>query len=286
MKAGRCCVLLAVATFALGFAAGCGGEDESNEAKETKRRQREAAKELGVPVNKTIDLGGGVKLDLVLIPAGEFMMGSPANEKQRNSAEGPQHEVKITRPFYMGRTEVTQEQWEAVMGSNPSHFKGAKNPVEKVSWNDCAEFVKKLNARVNETGTFSLPTEAEWEYACRAGTSTPFHTGETISTDEANYNDRDRPRGRTTSVGSFAPNAFGLNDMHGNVWEWCSDRGGKYEVGPQTDPAGPSRGAGRVLRGGSWGLNSMFCRSANRFWFYPTARSYVYGVRVVLRDLQ
>jgi len=230
------------------------------DAEEAKRRQQETAEALGVSVEKTVDLGGGVKLELVLIPAGEFLMGSPGTEDKRGSDEGPQRRVRITKPFYMGKTEVTQEQWERVTGWGwvLSCFEGAKNPVEGVWWDDVAAhdefggegFLRKLNARVNGKGTFALPTEAEWEYACRAGTATPFHTGETISTDQANYDGDDAygsgregvDREKTVPVGSFPPNAFGLHDMHGNVAEWCADWYGEdyYENTATDDPQGPA----------------------------------------------
>ena len=178
---------------------------------------------------KTIDLGGGVSMDLVWIPPGEFMMGSPESEEGRWDGEGPQRRIRIAQGFWMGKYEVTQAQWQAVMGSNPSHFQGdGRLPVEQVSWNDCQEFVEKLSQEAG--GTFRLPTEAEWEYACRAGAATPFHFGETISPDQANcfnthlYNVRTGEyEGKTMPVGSFPANAWGLHDMHGNVWEWCED---------------------------------------------------------------
>jgi formylglycine-generating enzyme required for sulfatase activity len=277
---------------------------------EAKRRQQETAKALGVPVEKTVDLGGGVKLELVLIPAGEFQMGgdeSPEEVARKSGGvpdnirktiadwcknEHPQHKVRITKPFYMGKHEVTQEQWERVMGNNPCHFKGAKNPVEQISWNDTQEFIKKLNARVGEKGAFGLPTEAEWEYACRAGTVTPFHTGDTISTAQANYNGnhtygdgrKGEYRKKTIAVGSFAANAFGLYDMHGNVWEWCQDWYGKYDAGAKDDPTGPATGDGRVLRGGSWYYYPRLCRSAGRAWIYPALRLLNYGFRLLCRD--
>ena len=234
--------------------------------------------------------GGGIKLRLVLIPSGEFMMGSPSSEKQRGYDESPQHRVKITKPFYMGVYEVTQAQYQQVMGKNPSWFKGTDNPVDCVSWIDAMEFCLLLSSEVGVE--VRLPTEAEWEYACRAGTTTPFHTGETISTDQANYdgdytygNGRkgvDRRR-RTVAVGSFAPNAWGLYDMHGNVWEWCQDWYAEdyYNKSPEEDPQGPATGKYRVLCGGCWFLIPRYCRSASRFKHFPTYSFFFVGFRVV-----
>ncbi len=247
---------------------------------EEDRRREAAARAPIVGQEKTVNLGGGVKLTLVWIPPGEFMMGSPGSEANRGSDEGPRHRVKITRGFWMGRYEVTQAQWQAVMGSNPSNFKGSDNPVERVSWNDCQEFIKKLARKTGQR--FRLPTEAEWEYACRAGTETVFHYGDSLSSRQANF-DGDYPYGgaskgtylkKTTSVGSYRPNAFGLYDMHGNVWEWCQDWYGNnyYQSSPASNPQGPSSGSGRVLRGGSCYRNAYDCRSALRrgtpdYWF-------------------
>ena len=248
---------------------------------------------LGAGPTKTVDLGNGVKLDLVWIPPGEFMMGSPESEADRGSSEGPRHLVKITNGFWMGKHEVTQAQWQAVMGSNPSWFKDSDNPVENVSWNDCQNFLQKLSSRTGKT--FRLPTEAEWEYACRAGTETAFHYGSSLSSTQANF-DGNHPycgasKGqylrKTTSEGSYHPNAFGLYDMHGNVWEWCQDwyESGYYNNSPTSDPQGPSSGSGRVLRGGSWYNYAKYCRSALRHCA-PVLRYGSTGFRVVLSASQ
>ena len=180
-----------------------------------KNAQAELAKSLGKLMESKIDLGKGVKLEMVLIPAGKFMMGSPASEKGRNENE-TQHEVTLSKPFYMGKYEVTQEQWQAVMGNNPSsRTKEARLPVTNVSWLDCQEFIKKLNAKTS--GGYRLPKEAEWEYACRAGTTTVYSFGDKITPQDANFLDS---RLGGASAGRYKPNAFGLFDMHGDVWEW------------------------------------------------------------------
>ena len=256
------------------------------DAAEAKRRQAETAKALGVAAEREVDLGGGVKLTLVLIPAGEFLMGSPESELRRVWNEA-QHRVTISKPFWIGKYEVTQEQWRAVMRRNRSRFKDPKRPVEQASWNDIQLFLKALNARV-PGGGFGLPTEAQWEYACRAGTATPFHVGETISTDQADFNG-EAPYGtspvgvhrkETVPVGSFPPNAWGHHDMHGNVWEWCQDWYAPYPKGAQTDPRGPDEGERRVLRGGGWLIVAAFARSACRAHVLPSNRYCVYGFRL------
>jgi formylglycine-generating enzyme required for sulfatase activity len=254
------------------------------------------------PTELTLNCGQGASLKLVLIPAGEFMMGGdePPEQVARKcndnqipaelfQPEQPQHRVKITKPFYMGVYVVTQAQYKAVMGVNPSHFKGESNPVEQITWNDAVEFCNKLSAKTRQT--VRLPTEAEWEYACRAGTTTPFNTGETISTDQANYDgtftygsgSKGEYRGKTTAVGSFAANGFGLYDMHGNVWQWCQDfyDAGYYKNSPTDDPQGPEKGWLRVLRGGSWAYGPWGCRSAARFASDPAPYHYDFnGFRV------
>ena len=221
-----------------------------------------------------IDLGKDFKLEIVLIPAGKFKMGSPESEKGRSFSE-MQHEVTLTKPFYLGKFEVTQEQWEGVMGNNPSsRTKGAKLPVTGVSWKDCQEFIKKLNSKTS--GGYRLPTEAEWEYACRAGTSTAYSVGAGLTNSDANI-DGDSIK----AVGSYKPNAFGLYDMHGNVFEWCEDRYAPYAEGAGTDPKGPGTGTIRVLRGGSFNFHISSARSSIRDYdFAPTFRLYDIGFRL------
>ena len=220
----------------------------------------------------TLDLGGGVTLELVLIPAGSFMMGDDVTK--------PVHKVRITKPFYLGKYEVTQEQWEAVMGNNPSKFKGPKNPVEQVSWDDCQKFFNKLNAKSGgQGGKFVLPTEAQWEYACRAGSAGKFCFGD----DEKQLGEYawygENSDGKTHAVGGKKPNTFGLHDMHGNVWEWCQDWYGAYGAEAVDDPSGPTTGSGRVIRGGCWISGGSGCRSAFRY-FEPGVRIGSLGFRV------
>jgi formylglycine-generating enzyme required for sulfatase activity len=222
-----------------------------------------------------IDLGDGVKMEFVLIPDGSFMMGSDKTNGK------PVHRVTITKPFYLGKFEVTQEQWEKVMGGNPSKFKGAKNPVEQVSWEDCQKFLEALKERVSGQ-TFRLPTEAEWEYACRARSKTDYSYGDSPDKlrDYAWFNDNSEKQ--THPVGQKKPNPWGLYDMHGNVWEWCQDWHGEYAGKSATDPTGPATGSARVLRGGSWYGNAANSRSASRFNRDPATRHCDYGFRVVV----
>jgi formylglycine-generating enzyme required for sulfatase activity len=227
-----------------------------------------------------------VGMKFVLLPAGSFLMGSTGKEKGRGDDEIP-HKVTFAKGLYVGVHPVTQEQWQAVMGNNPSHFKGEKNlPVEQVSWHDCQAFCKKL--RDKDGKAYRLPTEAEWEYAARAGTTTPYHFGDTLSVEQANYNGNftygnGKPgvyREKTTPVGSFPANAWGLHDMHGNVWQWCQDWHGGYGNKDAADPQGPKAGKNRILRGGSWGSHPIFCRSANRNFRDPDERTESCGFRV------
>jgi formylglycine-generating enzyme required for sulfatase activity len=228
----------------------------------------------------TLDLGNAVKMKLVLIRPGKFMMGSPDSEEGRRADEGPQHEVIITKPFYMGVTEVTQAQYEAVMGPNRSNFKGPTNPAEDVYWAEAVEFCRRLSEKTRRT--VRLPTEAEWEYACHAGSKMRFSFGDSESTlgDYAWY--RSNSGGKPNPVGQKKPNAWGLYDMHGNVWEWCQDFHGGYAAGAVTDPAGPGSGTYRVLRGGSWLSVPTICRSAGRQGSPPGGRVISYGFRVVV----
>ncbi|MGO9113045.1 MAG: formylglycine-generating enzyme family protein [Thermoguttaceae bacterium] len=229
-----------------------------------------------------VDLGHGVKLEMVLIPAGEFMMGSPDSDKDSLAGEKPRHRVRITKPFYLGKYLATQEQWEAIMGNNPSSFRGAKYPVESVSWDDCQQFLKRLNEKVGE-GTFALPSEAQWEYACRAGSTTRYDFGD----DESGLGEYGwygaNSGGEMHPIGQKKPNAWVLYDMHGNVWEWCQDWCDRdyYANSPTDDPTGPATGSGRVGRGGSWIDPARFCRSAGRFNFDPGGGSNGLGLRVV-----
>ncbi|NCC53558.1 MAG: formylglycine-generating enzyme family protein [Spartobacteria bacterium] len=223
---------------------------------------------------------------MVYIEPGTFMMGSPKDEAKRDKDE-TQHRVKLTEGFWIGKYEVTQEQWQRVMGSNPSQFKGTRNPVEQVSWEDSQEFIRKLNSRVTDGG-FRLPTEAEWEYACRAGATTPFAFGDCLDTSDANYDgnypmpgcSKGQYRKKTLSVGSLRANAWGFYDMHGNVWEWCQDWYGDYPSGNVTNPSGPGSGEDRVLRGGSWYSYAWHCRSADRSRYAPGSRDDTLGLRL------
>jgi serine/threonine-protein kinase len=252
-------------------------------------------------------LDNSLGMRLVKIPAGTFTMGSPRQEAGRAPDED-QHEVKISRSFWMGAYPVTQAEYEKVMGSNPSFFTATgagkdrvkdldtrRLPVEQVSWTDAVEFCRRLSALPEEKKagrTYRLPTEAEWEYACRgkSGTYQVFHTGNTLTSDDANFDGnnplpQDAKKGpylqRTSLVGSYKPNAFGLYDMHGNVWQWCQDWLGPYDASRRIDPMGPDRGNIRVWRGGSWNLSAANCRSASRHADGPETRYPISGFRVV-----
>jgi formylglycine-generating enzyme required for sulfatase activity len=245
---------------------------------------REISRNPGKARQKITELDNGINLEMVYIPGGTFQMGS-----SESSSEQPIHQVTV-KPFFMSKYPITQAQWQAVMGNNPSSFPGAKRPVENVSWQDAVEFCAKLSQKTGKN--YRLPSEAEWEYACRAGTTTPFHFGETITPDLVNY-DGNNPyasaptglyRQETTPVGSFPPNAFGLYDMHGNVWEWCQDVWHEnYNGAPGDGSAWETGGADdRVLRGGSWNYYAVYCRSADRFTSKLGDRYRLCGFRVAV----
>ena len=260
-------------------------ERKAREAAERRAREAREAAERSAGTSTTIALPGGAEMEMIYCPPGEFIMGSPANEKDRSEHE-TQHRVRLTKGFWLGKYPVTQRQWRNVMGSNPSVFNGDDLPVETVSWDDCQEFIRKVNASLGCGAR--LPTEAEWEYACRAGTTTAYHWGNALNGDRANcdgnYPCATTQKGRylekTTTVGQYAANSWGFYDMHGNVSEWCNDWYGEYPFGRVTDPQGPASGDGRVLRGGSWRNYAKSCRSAYRYWIDPGFRDCYCGFRL------
>jgi len=310
MNGNRSCVSLVLASAMLFAAWGqCAVGDEPAlavapfDAETAKNHQRAWANHLRVSVEITNSIG----MKLALIPAGEFVMGSAKSEDDRQGDEH-QHRVRITKPFLIGTYEVTQEEYAKVMGTNPSHFSAtglardrvsgqdtARFPVESVSWHDAVKFCRKLSELPEEKAAgrvYLLPTEAEWEYACRAGTTTPFDFGSKLNGDKANCHGNYFPYGtessgtslrRTTTVGSYQPNAFGVYDMHGNVWEWCRDWYDEdyYGNSPVDDPPGATTGSQRVRRGGGWIHVPGSCRSAIRLGFWPRHPEIDLGFRVV-----
>jgi formylglycine-generating enzyme required for sulfatase activity len=226
------------------------------------------------------EIAPGVKMVMCWIPPGEFLMGSPEDEEERDYDE-TQHRVKITQGFWLAKTPTTQAQWQAVMGNNPSRFQGEDLPVESVSWDDiCGNesgtggFLGALNELIPMGGRFHLPTEAQWEYACRAGTTEPYYG----DLDEIAWYD-DNSDDKTHAVGQKKPNEWGLHDMLGNVWEWCSDWFGDYDMLAVTDPAGPASGSHRVYRGGFWRSYAGNCRVAARYYRDPGLSAYDVGFR-------
>ena len=253
--------------------------------------------------NTKVSARGTIPENFVYIQGGTFIMGSPVSEPDRGNNE-LQHQVTVSS-FYIGAYQVTQKEYQEIMGLNPSNIKADNLPVENVSWFDAVSFCNKLSKKEKLTPAYTinnmtvkwnrsangyrLPTEAEWEYACRAGTLTPFNTGDNIGTHEANYNgnypyNNNAPgikRKCTTAVGSFSPNAWGLYDMHGNVWEWCWDSYGPYSRNAQTDPVGAPSGTNRVLRGGGFYGYGKSLRSANRIVSNPSYQGSDVGFRLV-----
>jgi formylglycine-generating enzyme required for sulfatase activity len=226
-----------------------------------------------------------LSMEMLWVKPGTFEMGSPSSEKNRADDETP-HTVTLSQGFYLGKHEVTQSEWEKVMGSNPSHFNGADRPVERVSWTAVTSFCEKLTELEHKAGRlpsgmfYQLPTEAQWEYACRAGTTTTFSFGDELTAKDSNF---DRSVGETTDVGKYPANAWGFHDMHGNVWEWCADWYGDYPAGAVRDPFGPSDGSLRVLRGGSWLGPANYARSTDRNWYVPAFSFLTLGFRLSLR---
>ena len=255
-----------------------------------------------VEVNSGKFTVNGVSFEMVRVEGGTFRMGATSEqEDEADSDEKPVHSVTLSS-YYIGKTEVTQALWQAVMGSNPSGFKGADLPVERVSWNDCQEFIQKLNSLTGRN--FRLPTEAEWEFACRGGNNSRGYkySGRNKLGSVAWYNGNSG--GKTRSVGTFlwggftaptgdsggkthpvgtkTPNELGIYDMSGSVWEWCNDWYGSYTANSQTNPTGPQSGSGRVRRGGSWFNDAKSCRSSNRNGNYPPDRCNFLGLRLAL----
>lgn len=231
---------------------------------------------LDISLDLLTTVTNSIGMEFVLIPAGEFMMGS----RNGLSNEEPGHRVQISQPFYLGKYEVTQGQWEAMMGSNPSDFKGDPNrPVETVSWDGAQAFIQKLNEQERVT-TYRLPTEAEWEYAARAGSTTAYSFGDDPMQLREYAWYHNNSNNTTHPVGQLKPNAWGLYDMHGNVWEWAQDWYGDYPSEPVTDPTGPTKGADRVLRGGSWYDDARGCRATIRNNSSPVDHGYFLGFRL------
>jgi formylglycine-generating enzyme required for sulfatase activity len=240
-----------------------------------------------------------IGMAFILIPAGSFVMGSPGTEKGRDGGgREKQHDVTFTKPIYMQTTEVTVEQWESIMGKRLIGWRKLPKdyPITRVSWKDCQKFIKKLNARGE--GVYRLPTEAEWEYACRAGSKTAYAWGDAIDCSMAMYGNKKRSgicihyleslkikSGGPAPVKTFEPNNWGLYDMHGNVWEWCQDRYGTYDTNRLQDPIGPQKGRERVRRGGSWYSMDYDLRSANRAYAHPSNRTDNNGFRLVREAL-
>ncbi|MEG4809648.1 formylglycine-generating enzyme family protein [Microcoleus sp. F8-D3] len=234
------------------------------------------------------DLGNKVALEMVYIPDGTFMMGSPTTRERRGDWENPQHQVTVPA-FYAGKYPITYPQWQAVMRNYSSDVKRDKHPVVNISWRDAVKFCRQLSKKTGKQ--YRLLSEAEWEYACRAGTTTPFHFGETITPNLVNYDGNrsyaNAPEGdyrqQATDVGSFPPNDFGLYDMHGNVWEWCSDRWHEnYICAPTDGSSWEGKSNYRVVRGGSWGCDEVDCRSASRQWYPAHKGSRWIGFRVAV----
>ena len=228
----------------------------------------------------SIPVKDGISIDMVKVEAGTFMMGATSEMKDPYSDEKPVHQVTLTNDYYMGKYEVTQALWQAVMGSNPSNFKGDNLPVETVNWNDCQEFISKLNSLTGRK--FRLPTEAEWEYAARGGKKSRGYqySGSSNISDVAWYDGNSV--NKTHPVGTKQANELGIYDMTGNVWEWCSDWYSSYSSSSQTNPTGSDSGSARVSRGGGWFNDASYCRLSVRFYYTPDFRLDILGLRLAL----
>ena len=285
---------------------GCGsGDDERNSREErSKSLERDNPVSVDVPKEGNAFMVSGLSLQMLWCPPGAFHMGSPENEKSRDFDE-VLREVTLTHGFWLGKHEVTQGQWEKVMGTNPSHFKGSQLPVEKVSWDEANAFCEKLTehertaGRLRKDQAYQLPTEAQWEYACRAGTKTAWSFGDSPSglSKYVNFSDKksnlqgadkeyDDGFEFTAPVASYSANAWGFHEMHGNVFEWCKDWYGKHTPVAVHNPVGPSIGKERIFRGGSWALPSVFTRSARRDKNQPILKSGFLGFRLCLGLVQ
>ena len=292
MKNAGCAQIVLAALLLLPLAAGC----SDDQGEQTRDKDREAApgdkgtppKQPGARTYLTLDLGGGATMKLALLPAGEFTMGSPRGQTDRGDDEGPPHKVTLAAPFHMGATEVTQGQWQAVMNTQPwenqPHAKaGPDYAAGYISWDDAAAFCAALSQKTGRA--VRLPTEAEWEYACRAGTATAYCFGDDASGlggcawYKGNAWDADEKYAHP--AGAKTPNAWGLRDMHGNVWEWCADWYAP-DAYAKADAGGPAAGTQRVLRGGSWYDTPQYCRAANRARSAPGDRANDHGFRVVV----
>jgi formylglycine-generating enzyme required for sulfatase activity len=246
------------------------------------------------PTTALEPLTNSIGLKMVKVPRGEFLMGSPESEPNRRPSEGPQHKVEISKPFFIGVYTVTQGQYEKIMGKNPSGgARGPDQPVDQVNWNDAVEFCRKLSelpAEKKAGHVYRLPTQAEWEYACRAGTTTPFSYGNSLSSTQANFDgnqpygaaEKGTKLGRAAKVGQYKPNAWGLYDMHGNVWQWCADGPRNYTDQAVVDPQGDAAGKLRVIRGGSWAEPGWACRAARQTVDEMSSVSLDRGFRVVM----
>lgn len=242
-------------------------------------KSKQTGAEINLKKSERIDISNSINMEFVVIKPGSFTMGS--SQEVGDEDEAPEHKVTITKPFYLGKYEVTQEQWEAVMENNPSEFKGAKQPVDSVSWEECQIFLKKLQDKTGHK--FTLPTEAQWEFACRAGTTTPLNFGssESLLSEYAWF--QENSGNVTHPVGQKKPNPWGLYDMYGNVQEWCNDwYANPYPKGAVSDPQGPSSGESRVLRGGAWGDDFTMIRSSYRNCNGTEGKNSGIGLRIVM----